>query len=147
MGARLRPATTADLPRVEDLLVEAGLITAGVAEHINHFLIAEEEGRIVASVGLERYGAQALLRSVAVAPPYRNRGLARTLVSHILAEVAEQQIREVYLLTTTASGYFRRFGFEPVNREDVAEPVRASEEYGECCSDAQAMVFRMRDNR
>lgn len=143
MAARLRPATAADLPRVEDLLVEAGLITAGVADHIDHFLLAEEEGRIVASAALERYGAQALLRSVAVAPPYRNRGLARTLVARTLEDAVHEQIREVYLFTSTAPDYFRRFGFVPVGREDVAESVRASQEYGECCSGAQAMYLRL----
>ena len=144
MGARLRPATAADLPLVERLLVDAGLITAGLAEHIDHFLLAEDDGRIVASAGLERYGAQALLRSVAVAPQYRNRGLARSLISRILEDAVGEQVREVYLFTSTAPDSFRGFGFVSVGREDVAEPVRASQEYGECCSGAQAMVLRLR---
>ena len=144
MGARLRAATAADLPFVERLLVDAGLITAGMPEHIDHFLLAEDDGRIVASAGLERYGAQALLRSVTVASQYRNRGFARDLVSRILEDAVGGQLREVYLFTSTAPDYFRRFGFVPVGREDVAEPVRASQEYGECCSGAQAMVLRLR---
>ena len=144
MDARLRPATAADLPSVEQLLMDAGLITAGVPEHIDHFLLAEEDGRIVASAGLERYGAQALLRSVTVASQYRNRGFARDLVSRILEDAVGGQLREVYLFTSTAPDYFRRFGFVPVGREDVAEPVRVSQEYGACCADAQAMVLRVR---
>lgn len=144
MGARLRAATAADLPVVERLLVDAGLITAGVPEHIDHFLLAEEDGRIVASAGLERYGAQALLRSVAVAPQYRNRGLARDLVSRILQDAVADRVREIYLFTSTAPDYFHRLGFESIGREDVAEPVRVSQEYGACCADAQAMVLRVR---
>jgi len=144
MAPRLRHATAADLPLVERLLADAGLITAGVPEHIDEFLIVEEDGQIIGSAALERYGAQGLLRSVAVTPGYRNRGLARDLVSCVLAAAAAAEVREIYLFTRTAPGYFRRFGFVPVGREDVAEPVRASEEYGECCSDAQAMMLRLR---
>ena len=142
MGVRLRAASAADLPLVERLLLEAGLVTAGVSEHIDHFLLADEDGRIVAAAGLERYGAQALLRSVAVAPGYRNHGLARSLVSLTLA-AAGDEVQEVYLFTETAADYFRRFGFVPIHREEVAPPVRASKEYGECCAGAQAMVLRL----
>jgi len=144
MSARLRAATRADLPRVEHLLVDAGLITAGVAEHIEQFILAEDNGHVVGSAGLERYGAQALLRSVAVAPQYRNHGLGRTLVRRVLDGALRDQVREVYLFTISAPEYFRLLGFKPIGRDDVADSVRASQEYGECCSGAQAMVLRLR---
>jgi amino-acid N-acetyltransferase len=144
LSARLRQANAADLPLVERLLLDAGLITAGVPEHISDFLLAEEDGRIVGSAALERYGAQALLRSVAVTPEHRNRGLARDLVSRLLDDAAGADVREIYLFTSTAPGYFRRFGFVPIGRDDIAQSVRASAEYGECCSDAQAMMLHLR---
>lgn len=143
MNPYLRAASAADLPSVERLLLDAGLVTAGVAGHIDHFLLADAGGRIVASAGLERYGRQALLRSVAVAPDHRGRGLGRRLVLSILERAAGQQVQEIYLFTTSAAGYFRRFGFVPIAREEVAEAVRASEEYGECRARAQAMMLRM----
>jgi N-acetylglutamate synthase-like GNAT family acetyltransferase len=139
-----RPATQADLPALKQLLEDAGLITAGVRAHIEGFLLLEDEGRIVASAGLEQYGTHALLRSVAVVPAYRNRGVARFLVSRILGQAAAHQIQDVYLFTATAPAYFRRFGFVPITRDEVAVPVRASEEYGECCSGAETMVLRLR---
>lgn len=143
MAPRLRKATAADLPRVERLLVEAGLTTAGVAQHISDFLLAEEDGTIVGSASLERYGAYALLRSVAVISEHRSRGLARELVSRILGDAAKAEVRDVYLFTNTAAGYFRRFGFAAVGGGDVALSIRVSEEYRECCSDAQAMMLRL----
>ncbi len=147
MDVIVRAATTEDLGSVERLLVDAGLLTAGVADHLDHFLVAEAGGRIIASAGLERYGAHALLRSVAVAPGYRNRGLARGLVSRLLEGASREQVREVLLFTNTAQTYFSRFGFSSVTREEVAEPVRASKEYGECCADAQAMRLRLSPQR
>lgn len=144
MPGHPRPATPADLPAVEQLLRETQLITAGVPEHIQDFLVVEDGGRIVASAGLERYGGFGLLRSVAVASDHRDRGLARLLVLRILDDAAAQQMRAVYLFTSTAADYFRRFGFVLVEREDVAGPVRASQEYGECCASATAMMLRLR---
>lgn len=143
MAPRLRQATAADLPRVERLLVEAGLTTAGVAQHISDFLLAEEDGTIVGSAALERYGSEGLLRSVAVIPEHRSRGLARELVSRILGDAAQTEVRDIYLYTNTAAEYFRRFGFVAIEGGDVAPSVRASEEYGACCSDAQAMMLHL----
>jgi amino-acid N-acetyltransferase len=144
MDLPARPATQADLPALERLLEDTGLITAGVRAHIGDFLLVEDGGRLIASGGLEQYGPYALLRSVAVIPAYRNRGAARYLVSRLLDRAAAQQVQCVYLFTSTAPAYFRRFGFVPILRGEVAEPVRASEEYGECCSGAETMVLRLR---
>lgn len=140
---RLRAAVPADVPAVERLLRLTGLVTAGVAAHITSFVVLEDDGQIIASAGLERYGREALLRSVAVAPAYRNRGFARMLVTRILDRAAADHVEDVYLFTTTAPEYFRRFGFVPIPRDGVAASVRASEEYGACCSGADTMVLRL----
>lgn len=142
--ARPRAAVPADLPAVERLLRLTGLITAGVAAHIADFIVLEDDGQIIASAGLERYGRQALLRSIAVAPAYRNRGLARMLVTRVLDQAAAEHVEDVYLFTTTAADYFRRFGFVLIPRDLVAAPVRASEEYGACCVGAETMVLHLR---
>lgn len=140
MGLKLRTATMADLPQIEGLLRENDLPARGVAEHAARFRVADDTGRIVASAGLERYGAAALLRSVAVRPEYRNRGLAATLVRGLLELAARERIGEIVLFTTTAADYFRRFGFEPVARGAVRAEVRASSEFSDaCCDTAQAM--------
>src|SRR5574341_958372 len=143
MAPRLRQAVAADLPGIERLLVDAGLTTAGVAQHITDFLAAEEDERIIGTAALERYGPQALLRSVAVAPGHRSRGLARDLISRILGDAAEEKVRDVYLFTNTAADSFRRFGFVAIGSGDVAPSIRASEEYRECRSDAQAMMLHL----
>src|SRR5437879_8565216 len=71
----IREARERDLPGVEALLGSFNLAIAGVAQHLPGFLVLEDAGRIVASAGLELYGSAALLRSVAVAEAFRNRGL------------------------------------------------------------------------
>ncbi len=140
----IRSAHPGDLSEIRRLLASADLTTAGVGDHLGAYEVAEDDGRIIGSAGLEVYGSAALLRSVAVEPAHRNRGLARELVRRLIARAAAGGVDEVYLLTTTAAGYFQRFGFEAIARDDVTPAVRASAEFGDgLCATAQAMRLRL----
>jgi amino-acid N-acetyltransferase len=70
----LRDARPADLPAVLALLGRAHLPTAGIADTLPHFVVAEDGGRIVGAVGVELYGASALLRSAAVEESWQGCG-------------------------------------------------------------------------
>lgn len=140
-GATVRPATAADLPRVEALLAEAHLPLDGVAGAIDTFTVAEHEGAVVGVAGLEVCCDNALLRSVAVAPAWRARGLGRTLVSRVIADAEARGIRALYLLTTTAERYFPSFGFATITRDEVPDDVRATDEFrGACPASATVMA-------
>lgn len=136
----LRGATAQDITAIEMLLTEFDLPTAGISDHIEDFVVAEDGGRIVASAGIEVYGTSALLRSVAVDGRYRGRGLARTLVQHLLDRARQSEVRDAFLLTSTAPDYFARFGFTAIPDADVDPAVRRSKEFDSCCcAGAQAM--------
>jgi amino-acid N-acetyltransferase len=137
----LRPATRADQPAVEHLLRALGLPTAGVAEWVERFWIADHGGKAVGVVGVEQYGDEALLRSVAVDPSWRGAGLGRALVDAALRAARAAGAKEVYLLTTTAERYFPRFGFVQITRDDVPGSVQQSVEFREACP-ASAVVMR-----
>lgn len=136
----LRSAQAVDLPKVLDLLGRSDLPSAGVADALPHFVVAENEGRLVGVVGLELYGSSALLRSAAVEESWRGTGVGRTLVERALDLARDRGIEDVFLLTTTAEHYFPRFGFACVSRDSVAEAVKASPEFkGACPASAIAM--------
>ena len=141
---RIRTAERSDLEAIERLLRESHLPTAGVAEQLSGFRVADDTGRVVASAGLETYDRAALLRSVVVDPGYRNRGLAAGLVRGLLDDLRGRGVPDVFLLTTTAADYFRRLGFTPVSRGDVPHSVQASREFQDVqCETAQAMLLRL----
>jgi amino-acid N-acetyltransferase len=137
----LRDAQPADLPAVLGLLGRAHLPTAGVADALPHFVIAEDGGRIVGAVGLELYGASALLRSAAVEEGWQGCGVGRALIDRALELARDRNIEDVFLLTTTAEHYFPRFGFSCVSRESVTPEVQDSVEFKEACP-ASAVVMR-----
>lgn len=137
---RIRTATAKDLPAVRRLLLASGLPVDGIEENFADFIVAEEANGIAGVIGIERYGAAALLRSAAVSPDARGGGLGSQLVKKILERASAQGVRDVYLLTTTAEEYFPRFGFTRATRNEVPESVRASREFQGACPDTAVVM-------
>jgi amino-acid N-acetyltransferase len=139
--ALVRQATPGDLPAVERLLTASGLPLDGVREALAGFLVAESGGGLVGVAGLEVCCEHALLRSVAVAPEWRSRGLGRELVTRLIAQAEARGIPALYLLTTTADKYFPGFGFERITRDAVPADVQTTGEFQGACP-ASATVMR-----
>lgn len=138
----LRAATVADVPAVERLLTAMQLPLAGVADAITTFVVAEHRGEVVGVAGLELCCDNGLLRSVAVAPAWQKQGLARALVSRVIAEAEQRRLQAMYLLTTTAARYFPKFGFEETTRAAVPADVAATEEFRSACPASAVVMVR-----
>jgi amino-acid N-acetyltransferase len=137
----IRSARSADLPALLTLLAHSGLPTAGLAEHLGTALVAEDGAGLVGSAALEVYGAEALLRSVAVSPELRGTGLGQRLVTEALDHARQLGVTSVYLLTESAAGFFPRFGFRPIERAAIPAAVQQSVEFTSACpASAQAMA-------
>jgi amino-acid N-acetyltransferase len=139
----IRVATPGDYAGVVGLLRGADLPTAGLLPSLPEFLVADDGGSIVGAVGMEVYGKYALLRSAVVAPGKRGTGVGSDLVAALLERARVRGTREVYLLTTSAERYFPRFGFAPIARAQVAEPVHASEEFKGACPDSAVAMRKI----
>ena len=140
----MRRATPHDWPNIAALLLKAHLPLAGAEEHLSDFFLAERDGILIGTAGLERYGNTALLRSVAVAPTERGQGLGQALVQQAIAEAAASGLCQVVLLTTTAADFFPRFGFRTIQRADVPLPAQDSIEFQEACpASATVMSFML----
>ncbi len=138
----IRQARPGDLPALRELLSLCNLPLDRVADHLDAFLVALDQGRLTGSVGLERYGADGLLRSLAVHPDYRCRGLGAHLTRRALREGRRLGLRQVLLLTETASGYFLRFQFRRVPRQQAPPAVQASVEFASACPETAVCMER-----
>ena len=134
-------AAAADLDDVLRLLDETHLPVDGLREHFGTALVARENGSVVGSAALEVYADGALLRSVAVSPPAQGSGLGGALTNAAIRLAEELRLPALYLLTTTADGYFPRFGFERITRADVPARVQRSVEFTSACP-SSAIVMR-----
>jgi amino-acid N-acetyltransferase len=138
----LRPADAGDLASIEQLLTESSLPLAGVREALPTFVVARAGDDLVGVAGLEVGRDDALLRSVAVRPEWRSRGVGRALVTRVIADAEAKGIRALYLLTTTAEAYFPSFGFQEVPRDSVPREVRQTAEFESACPESATVMCR-----
>jgi amino-acid N-acetyltransferase len=145
-----RPARPDDRRAAEALLRALDLPVTGLDDCFSASWVAEagdgasDDGPtpLVGLAGVELYSDGALLRSVAVHPDWRGWGLGRALVARALATARDAGLRDAYLLTTTAEGWFPRFGFTPVARDAVPPGVRQSVEFREACPASAVVMHR-----
>jgi len=139
----VRSARAADWNDVSKLLGDAGLPTDDLGpELLEHFLIAELGDEIVGLVGLETYDSKGLLRSLVITSRSRSTGLGKKLVSALEAAAQAAGIKDLWLLTIDAEGYFATLGYIIVARDAVPEAIRLSDEFAELCPDSAHLMMK-----
>lgn len=129
-----RPARPEDYAAIRLLLAEEGLPSEDVGRGpASRFHLALHGGQLVACAGLELYGSDALLRSVAVAELARRNGLGRALVEIAERDAAAIGVRRLFLLTTTAASYFTTLGYESFDRNLAPGPLQSSAQFSLLC--------------
>ncbi len=136
----IRRATAEDLNRATSVLDAAGLPPLGSDLPLANVLVALEDSAVVGVIALEVRGLVGLVRSAAVAP--NNQGVRSSLLQSLLARAHELSLREVYLLTEDADGFFAKAGFSSIPRDAVPPEIRSTREFRERCSDP-ATVLRL----
>lgn len=89
--------------------------------------------RLAAMVGLETAGRDVLLRSLAVDPAHRGRGLAALLLAFAEERAAASGFERIHLLTTSAVAYFANHGYKDGQRDDAPAAVRATAQFADLC--------------
>ncbi|MFJ1259190.1 GNAT family N-acetyltransferase [Cupriavidus sp. CuC1] len=122
----LRSASYSDSKEIAALLERCRLPAADVVQIIENFHVAPCDGRIVGSAATEHHGKSILIRSVAVEPAYRERGIASRLVEALLMRARGTEARDAYLLPTVAPGYFARWGFSLIPADKAPADIKGS---------------------
>jgi amino-acid N-acetyltransferase len=115
---------------------------AELSENVRDFVVALEDGRVAGCGALHLYGMHlAEIRSIAVLPEYKGRGVGRALVDALFAEAHRHHVTCLCLFTRTP-GFFGHLGFEISRRQDLPDKI-----YKDCihcpkltCCDEIAMV-------
>lgn len=122
-----------DTDSVIELLKESELPFEDIDEHYDNYIAIKENMKVIGVVGLETYSGIGLLRSLAVDKLYRNRGLGKRLAYRIEAYAKSVYINELYLLTTTADNFFKKIGFEAVERAKLPDDIKNTKEFISIC--------------
>lgn len=128
------------------LLAAQQLPVADLPLELDDFIVMKDRDEIIGVSGLETYGNYGLLRSMAVAPTHRNRGIADNLLTQIENMAASKKLTAIYLLTETAVGYFSRKEYQLTNRDTVPAEVQQSTEFSHVCP-VSAVVMKKTINK
>jgi amino-acid N-acetyltransferase len=135
-GIQIQKARPGDTGEIEELLKASGLPVEGAGAHVEHFFVARDGGSLAGVIGLELYGADGLLRSLAVRGSDRSKGIGSGLYLRLVEEARALGVRRLVLLTTTAEAYFALRGFRKIGRESVKGALRESAEFRGACPDS-----------
>jgi amino-acid N-acetyltransferase len=122
-----------DLDAVRALLERTGLPTSDLVSGRPEFAVIREGNEVVAAGALQRFGSAALLRSVVVTETRRRSGLGQSIVIELERRARSAGIKELILLTQTASEFFAARGYRVIERHAAPAEVQGSEEFRSLC--------------
>jgi amino-acid N-acetyltransferase len=111
-------------------------------EHLEHFFFIGSDGSPTGLVGVELYGTEALLRSLVVAETARTQGIGSALVQHAEEYASSRRVGTMYLLTTTAEKFFKRLGYERVDRSQAPPSIERTREFAGLCPASSAFMIK-----
>lgn len=138
----IKLATEADMALITELLQANSLPYSDLMTSEITFLMAADGQQLKGCIGLEVMGEVGLLRSFAVETAYKNQGIGKTLFNSLIQYAKQLGIAELYLLTTTAAGYFEKQKFGKIDRNLVPLAIKNTAEFAGICP-ASATVMRL----
>lgn len=135
-----RNATRDDLPQIENLLKQNDLPYEDCSEHIRNFIVLANQQTVIGVAGLEIYQNIGLLRSIAVQNDFRNQGLGERLISKIKTRAYSCNINQLFLLTETADHYFKKQGFEVIDRYLAPDSIKQTRQFTHLCPDSAIVM-------
>lgn len=131
IGDAMRPAKRTDMVEIRALLATVGLEQSGAEDDcFPAFFTLRNETGLSGVVGLEVYGDDAILRSLAVAPSSRGGGYGWMLADLVISQARYRGVRRIYLLTESASDFFAaKFGFRAVDRATVSPRIAGTSQF------------------
>jgi amino-acid N-acetyltransferase len=115
MDIDIRKATPSDIRDIKKLLSFYCLDTEKVEKNLPEFIVAVIDGITVGCACLD-VGDIVELRSIAMLPSYRNRGIGSELVSIVLNRAAE--LTDTVYLRTTSPVFFEKKGAHRLENEE-----------------------------
>ena len=133
------PASQNSFSAAIELLKNNNLPTEDINPGTQLFVV-EEGDNVIATVAVEYDYNDALLRSLSVSEEKRSSGIGAELVDFIEDYVRKQGVRTIYILTTTAAGFFSRRGYTLIDRSNVPQFIKDTKEYSVICASSSTLM-------
>jgi amino-acid N-acetyltransferase len=131
--------------QVRALLLAAQLPVDDLDEGGMHFLGCGDPHCPIGVIGLQIFGADALLRSLAVDPAHRGIGAGKALSGAAERHASRALVRRIFLLTETAAGFFAARGYAAVPRDQAPRCIRETREFSTLCPASAILMTKTLD--
>ena len=112
-------------------------------EKLKHFLVAKaKDGSVMGAIGVELYQDVGLLRSLVVHPSYRGKGLGKRLTREVESFAQQRGVKTLFLLTTTATEFFPKLGYQVIQRNRAPVSIAKTEEFKNICPVSAVCLFK-----
>ena len=113
------------------LLEAHRLPTAELEDWLEHFVVAERDGRLIGCGGLESYAddSAGLVRSMAVEGELQGAGVGSRILEWVEARGRELGLQRLFLFTVGAGPFYERFGYELVGLDAFPPSAQRSWQY------------------
>lgn len=130
-------------PEIYSLLTSCDLPVKDLTDNESVLFFEERtNSQLAGVVGIEPFGNCGLLRSLAVSPTHRGRGLGRKLVRDSEKKAAEMGIHSLWLLTDTAAEFFETLKYETADRSTAPESIKQSTQFRDLCPDSAVLMAK-----
>lgn len=131
-----------DYPKAINLLELLNLPCQDLyAENIKLFEVSENN-ETIAIGGYERYDKEALMRSIAVIPDKQLKGTGSFIVDQLESLAALEGVETFFLLTTTACSFFKKRGYNVIDRDKTPEAIQKSSEFTKYCPESAFCMYK-----
>lgn len=129
---------------VKDLLSQCDLVVEDITPEKLHLFLAARKGEdLIGTIGMQKFGEAALLRSLAVAEAYRGKGIGKKLLTSVEKFARILEVKQLWLLTMTAADFFKHFGYGTAERSQAPPPIAATAEFQHHCPDTAVCMCKM----
>jgi len=98
--------------------------------------------KLLAMIGIEYYEELGFVRSLAVYKSARGEGYGKRLVEFLEVWSLKNDIKDLYLLTTTAESYFTGLGFGVLDRKDAPSSIAATKQFSGLCPSSAILMSK-----
>lgn len=123
----VRDAKESDLEYINEILRVNGQIDNVIKEDKKHFVVVEEDQRIVDCGMLKEHEEGFEIRKVSVLPECRRKGIGKEIIQTLLERAKGKQC---WLLSVDMQAFWQQFGFNIVPEE--REPIDLKEQCDNC---------------
>jgi len=92
--------------------------------------------------GLEGAGPDQMVRSLVIPLSVRGRGFGQAIVHELVEQAKADGIEQLWLLTTSADGFFAKLGWHTADRASAPDAIRTSRQFAGLCPSSAVLMCR-----